>query len=274
MLSLLNRREKRLVLLGRKLGLEGIAGVIPKRPEAWKWFKTYTQDGEFTASENMWIRLYVIGNGGRGGRGGMGVKISSHYCSRGAGGGGGGTPGCAIHEIYLKKNETITISKTPERWQVQIGENIIYATHGGNGDTAAGKTEGAGGSGGSAVGGNVGNYNGHSGNNGIAGFDESLSGGGYDGMPGGDGGARAVEIKYIGTSGRGGKGGTSGTKEDYFGKPGDAGSGLSDSQETQLGAAGGGGGGIGWYGQSDFGTSSGLGGSGYTGGVVIESASV
>ena len=72
----------------------------------------------------------------------------------------------------------------------------------------------------------------------------------------------------------GGKGGTSGTKEDYFGKPGDAGSGLSDSQETQLGAAGGGGGGIGWYGQSDFGTSSGLGGSGYTGGVVIETASV
>lgn len=262
-------------IYGKNIGFEDAEKVAPPKPDEseYSWYKTETGSSVDTIYHytpyDGWYRFYVIGDGGNGGPGSTAGNSSEGLdMSYGAGGGGGSTGGYAIHEVHLWENDEIAINRSSANISLVINENqdeIVYATHGGNGNYGSGcyskpsgdcchPRAGSPGTVGTANGGNVANYGGVSGVSGsinnstgirdCQSFQSSRSAGGV-------GGIFSSTLKYVGTTQAGSD--TSAT-------------GSTSGSGTKLGAAGGGGSG----GRPDYDKPGKAGGSGYTGGVVIE----
>lgn len=193
------------IIYGKSIGYID-ANIIPPKPEEseYSWYKTVTTAQDVIIDTPGWYKLYVIGNGGNGGRGANScgeASNSSCYSKRGGDGGGGGLGGYAIHEIYLPKDTVVSITADSTKWQVEVGEDIIYATHGGVGRDGYNEyfnrssNGGEGGTAGTAGGGNVANENGSAG---VAG---TANNGG-----GGPGGQRIPALKYAGSGAISGNG--------------------------------------------------------------------
>lgn len=250
--------------------------VIPPKPNesAYSWDSTITANKTETARASGWYRFYVIGKGGNGGDGGTSSNNNA------AGGGGGGASGAyAVHEVHLNAGAPYIIAMDDSKVQLTVNGEVVYAENGGKGnngkscpqDFACGA--GSGGTAGSANGGNVMNLNGIAG---TAGSGSSSSGGGGVGGKGGgyDSAQLQTTYKYWGSISKAGAGGTPIAKvvsditaNDRTLQKGKNATGATSTSTTILGAAGGGGGGAAYY---DGTISGGTGGTGFTGGVVVE----
>lgn len=230
-------------------------GVIPPRPNEsdCQWYRTFTTAQNFVVNQPGWYRFYVIGNGGNGSRGTPGYGDSGYSGSnctknRGSGGAGGAIGGYSLHEVHLNNEDVVQITADSVKWQIQIKDDIAYAENATTSSVVK-----------SAAGGNILNHNGVVG-----------TAGSYPCNLGG-GGVRTPSVKY--------QGGSAPSKTNYCGV-GAAATGTTTGSSTILGGAGGGGGASNIEGECEW--DSGLnhwndstgtaysGGSGFTGGVVVD----
>lgn len=161
------------MILGKKIGQGDIAGAIPEAPAAWGYQShCLTSSGVspwvFTAPERGWYRFYLIGPGGAGGTMPNTISAGDDYTSFCGAGGGGGGGGYAVHDVYLKSGESVTVTLNGSGVSAQFGEKTVRVTSGqpGGAVPAHNKAGGTGGAGGTASGGNVCNINGAAGGRG------------------------------------------------------------------------------------------------------------
>lgn len=202
------------IIYGRTIGYIDAEEPIPPEPEAsaYTWNKTITTAQDLIIDTTGWYKIYVIGNGGSAGRS---IDRYCYDCRYGndyagdylgpANGGSGGLGGYAVHQVYLKNGNVIKISTDSTKWQVEVGGNIIYATHGGAGgagqitgssSTGFSRVHGAGGTAGTASGGNLINHDG------VAGGQSTNTGWGGSGVRI-YGGRRSTAVKYQNNNGTG-----------------------------------------------------------------------
>jgi len=245
-----------------------------------------------------WYRIIVIGKGGNGGAGADGAYIESPESIRSGGGGGGGASGgCCIHLVRLTSGNSLSVYYNSN---ASIGgitvtlpdSSTLYAPNGNNGGNASSSSI-TGGSAGAAknttAGGNILNIASLAGYSGSSGTSKSNLGTGWTLINGGKGGGTRLSVDslyMLGTAKEGGAGGVPDYSDSPPGDPGPSGDYSSTAPGLILGNAGAGGGGNGWryYGESGGGASliipdkfyskleasAGSGGTGRSGGVVLE----